>query len=115
MRDRIYYILAIAVLMFAIVALVMVLGQNQPTVSQETTAGENLQSLFTSVAARVNSDAGYSVRIRVAALSEGSAITISQAETRISEVGADYFCLSSTNPGRVCYPYSQLLAIAVPG
>lgn len=115
MRDRIYYMVAITVLLVAIVALVVVLGQNQPIISQsEDTTGENLQTLFTQLAARVNSDASFSFRIRVALLDNGSPVTISQAETRVAEVGSDYFCLSNANPGRVCYPFSQLLAVAIP-
>jgi hypothetical protein len=115
MRDRIFYILAIAVLLFAITALVVVFGQDRPTVSlQETSTGSNLQTLFTELATRINSDAQYSVRIRVAALSDGQAITVSQSGARIVEVGADYFCLTNDGTTRVCYPYTQLLAVQAP-
>lgn len=115
MRDRIYYILAIAVLLFAITALVVVFGQNRPTISlQETATGSSLQSLFTDLATRVNNDAQYSIRIRVSALSDGNAITVSQSGARITEVGEDYFCLSNSATTRVCYPYTQLLAVQAP-
>jgi hypothetical protein len=113
MRDRVYYVLAIAVLVMAIAALVVVLGQNQPTTSQEVAAGTNMQALFTSLAARVNSDPNFSFRVRLTAVGEGP-VTVSQNDTRVAEVGQDYFCLTSGNPGRVCYPYSQLLAVAIP-
>jgi hypothetical protein len=115
MRERAYYMLAITVLLVAIISLVVVLGQNQPITSQsESTAGTSLQSLFTQLAQRVNSDSSFSFRIRVAALDNGTAITVSQADARVAEVGADYFCLSNANPGRVCYPFEQLLAVQVP-
>lgn len=115
MRDRIYYILAIAVLLFAITALVVVFGQNTPTISlQETESGTSLQTLFTELSSRINSDAQYSIRIRVAALSDGQAITVSQAGARITEVGQDYFCLSNNDENRVCYPFTQLLAVQAP-
>jgi hypothetical protein len=118
MRDRVNYLFAIAALITAIFALVLVLGQNQPSVSapqtQQTNSGQNLQTLFTTLGQRVNNDASFSFRLRVTALSEGSTITVSQNDARITEVGTDYFCLSSDQPGRVCYPFSQLLAVAVP-
>ena len=116
MRDRIYYILAIVVLLFAITALVVVFGQDRPTTSlQETQTGSSLQTLFTDLATRINSDAQYAIRIRVAALSDGQAITVSQAGARITEVGQDYFCLSNDGGGtRVCYPFTQLLAVQAP-
>lgn len=115
MRDRIYYILAIAVLLFAITALVVVFGQDRPTVSlQETTSGSSLQTLFTELASRINSDSEYAIRIRVAALSDGQAITVSQSSARITEVGQDYFCLSNDAANRVCYPFTQLLALQAP-
>lgn len=115
MRDRIYYVLAIAVLVMAISALVVVLGQNQPTTSQEATSGTTMQALLTSLAARVNSDASYSFRVRVGVIGNDP-VTVSQTEVRVAEVGQDYFCLASSgNTGRVCYPYSQLMAVQVPG
>ncbi len=113
MRDRVYYILAIAVLLVAIVALVVVFGQDRPTVSQqEVASGTTLQAMFTSLAARVNSDSQFTFRVRVAAT--GDAISVSQTGTRVAEVGEDYFCLTSDGTSRVCYPYAQLLAVAVP-
>ena len=116
MRDRALYMLAISMLLFAIVALVMVSGQYQPITSQsESTTGVNLQSMFTELAQRVNSDAAFSFRIRVTALESGEPIVISQADVRVAEVGADYFCLANANPGMVCYPFSQLLAVSIPG
>jgi hypothetical protein len=115
MRDRVYYILAIAVLLFAITALVVVFGQNRPIVSlQETESGDSLQVLFTNLASRINSDSQYSIRIRVAALSDGQAITVSQSGARIAEVGRDYFCLTNDGSTKVCYPFTQLLAVQAP-
>lgn len=116
MRDRVFYILAIAVLLFAITALVVVFGQDRPAVSlQETQSGTSLQTLFTDLATRVNSDSQFAVRLRVAALSDGQSITVSQASARITEVGQDYFCLSNDGGStRVCYPFTQLLAIQAP-
>lgn len=116
MRDRIYYLLAIAVLLFAITALVVVFGQDRPTVSlQETASGTSLQTLFTEMATRINSDSQYAIRLRVAALSDGQAITVSQEGARITEVGQDYFCLSNDGGStRVCYPFTQLLAVQAP-
>lgn len=110
MRDRIGYILALAVLILSIAALVVVSGQNQITTGQSTTS---MQSLFSNVIARINADANYTARIRVEGVNNGDPITLSQAETRIAEAGSDYFCLSGGS-GNVCYPYSRMLAIAVP-
>jgi hypothetical protein len=116
MRDRIYYLLAIAVLLIAIAALVLVFGQDQPVVSlPQTTQGTNMQSLLNTVSQRVNNDAQYQVRIRINGVSNGQAITLSQGGTHIAEVGQDYVCLSNDDSSRVCYPFSQLLAVAVPG
>jgi hypothetical protein len=115
MRDRIYYMLAIAALIASITALVLVFGQNQPTVSfQETAQGGDLQALFNAIATRVNNDSQYSVRLRVSAISDGTAVTVSQAGTRIAEVGANYFCLTNEETSKVCYPFTQLIAVSVP-
>lgn len=113
MRDRIGYILALAVLIIAIVALVVVSDQERITTGQEGSSG-SMQSLFAAVSARINNDANFEVRIRIESVSDGAPITLSQAETRISEVGSDYFCLSNTGQGNVCYPYSRVFALAVP-
>lgn len=115
MRERIYYILAIAVLIFAIAALVVVFGQDQPVVSQQdTTQGSTLQSLFSTLTERTNNDAQFSFRIRVSVLADDTVITVSQSATRVVEVGQDYFCLSNDATSRVCYPFSELLAVAIP-
>ncbi len=124
MREKIYYMLAIAVLLVAIAALVVVFGQNQPTTSQpqQTTqqqSSNNLQGMFTTLASRANQDAKFAFRVRVTASGANNAITVSSVTigaggAKITDVGSDFFCISSTTPGKVCVPFAQLLSVQLP-
>lgn len=87
--------------------------QDQATVNaQQAVSGSNFQVLFSTLKTRMEADALYTFRIRHTAL-EG-AVEISQAGTRLVEAAADYFCLANSDTERFCYPYSQLLVVAVP-
>jgi hypothetical protein len=112
MREKIYYMLAIAVLLVAIAALVVVFGQNQPATSQQQPPS-SLQSMFTTLAARVNQDAEFAFRVRVAATGNNNTVTVGKGGAKITDVGSDYFCLSNNPPSKVCYPFAQLLAVAL--
>ena len=117
MREKIYYMLAIAVLLVAIAALVVVFGQNQPATSQQQQAS-SLQSMFTTLAARANQDANFSFRVRVTASNSDNSpsvasVTIGAGGRKVTDVGTDFFCISS-NTSKICIPYSQLLSVEIP-
>jgi hypothetical protein len=104
---------------FIIGALVLMLvtagcgGATDPAASSQPAAsGSNFQVMFSALKTRIDADALYTFRIRHAALDE--AVEISQGGTRLVEVGADYFCLANSGEQRFCYPYSQLLVVAIP-
>ncbi len=116
MKDRIYYMFAASILVVAIIALVAVLGQNQPTSGQPTSAqsASTLQALFSSLSDRINTDPAFTFRIRVTGSTGVSVVSLGQSASRITDVGADYFCDSKTPPAKNCYPFAQILAIGIP-
>ncbi len=125
MREKIYYMLAIAVLLVAIAALVVVFGQNQPTVSQPTqtvqqqSPGNTLQTMFTTLASRTSQNAQFSFRVRVMSGNADNAptvaaVTIGAGGSKITDVGTDFFCISSGSGSKVCVPFTQLLSVQLP-
>jgi hypothetical protein len=126
MREKIYYMLAIAVLLVAIAALVVVFGQNQPSTAQPTqsvqqqSSGNNLQNMFTTLASRSAQNAQYSFRVRVTAASAENTITATSVTVggtsgaKITDVGTDFFCIANGTSGKVCVPFSQVLSVQLP-